>query len=119
MTARKARCKDARPRGDDIGSPTCECEFEQAVQPNSARDREEHEPGDAGLVIQEEISGDSSCRDEHDYDAAQTGYIARCFPYPGWPDRAGWVVRVPQRESDPAIKRRRIAPGDLARNQAK
>jgi hypothetical protein len=70
-------------------------------------------------VSQEEISGNGSCCDYDDDDAAQTGYIARRFLYPGWADGAGWVVRAPQSESDAAIERRRFSSGDLVGDEAK
>ena len=97
----------------------CEHEFEHVVYAESAPDREQHQPGDAGLVSQEKKSGYSGCHDYDDNVAAQTGYVARCFLYPGWADGAGWVVRAPQSESDAAIERCRFPSGNLMGDEAK
>jgi len=119
MAAGKTRREDARRRGDDTGSLACEHEFEQVVQRNAAPDREQHQPSDAGLVSQEEISGNRSCRDYDDEDAAQTGYIARRFLCPGWADGAGGVGGALQGEYDAALECRRFSSGDLAGDEAK
>jgi len=119
MAAGKTRRKDACRRGDDIRSLACEHEFEQVVERNAAPDREQHQPGDAGLVSQEEISGNRGCRDYDDDDAAQTGNIARRFLCPGWADGARWVDRALQGQGDAAVERRRFSSGDPAGDEAK